>query len=311
MKRNAIAAFTVLSILMLLIALPAFASQSFYAGTDRVSYTGAVTRYSSLSDAQDAVNGAGPYAIPDRATEAPFNTGYRDVGVYFSNNAGAVSSDPRMNIFLTSWWYSTVDNTNGYAKDDPDGDRYYSGWGNPNNTNTGFTQLYDADGDSRILSSGDFGGWDGTNFTTFTLHASGENADYDEDYARLWHAPNVGGAAALTKGIYHAYDLNVTFGGLMGQNTGSGWIESTNHPDSVTGTFYSIFENTNTEDLSLNGFYVTEFTFGMDNWAFGQGDALLNGDFAGSYFAEAVPAPGALWLLGSGLLALVRIRRRN
>jgi hypothetical protein len=48
----------------------------------------------------------------------------------------------------------------------------------------------------------------------------------------------------------------------------------------------------------------------MENWAFNQGDEALNGDFSQSYFAEAVPVPAAVWLLGSGLLGLMGLRRR-
>ncbi len=282
------------------LATMAFADAKFIVSTDRVSYTGTLTKYATLADAQAQTNPVGgPYTIPNRDTAAPYNTAYRDAGMYFVKNMPAY--DPQdANILLTAWWYTTDPNHGAY-----------SGWGNPNNTNTGFLQLYDGDGSTETAASASFSDWDGTYWTTFTLEVNGLNAIYDandpsNDYARLWHAPGIGGAGGLTKGIFHTYDLDVTFGGLQGQAVG-GDIVATDHPDSVVGTFTGIFENTNTLDPQYNGFYVIDYTFGMDNWAWGnQGD--LNGAFSDSLFA--VPAPGAvvLGMIGLGLIGWVKRR---
>jgi hypothetical protein len=292
----------------LCVILSTQAHADFFASTDRVSYTGTVTRYGTLADAQSGANATGTYAIPDRVTDAPYNTGYRDAGIFFSSNAPNYSTNS--NIFLTAWWYSTVENTNGKPKDDTSGDRYYSGWGNPNNNNTGFIQLYDGDGSTSTAAKGYFSNYSGGYYRNFNLQVAGGGADYANDWARLWQAPGVGGAGNLTQGIFHSYNLNITFGGLQGSLLPGGWIEANNHPDSVTGTFTAIFQNTNTADSQYHGYYAVNYTFGLDNWAYGQGNDALNGDFSSSQFAAPVPIPAAFWLLGSGLVGLVGLRRR-
>jgi hypothetical protein len=279
--------------LVLIMAVPAFAD-GFFVSTDMSTYNGTLTKYGSLDDAQKQQNSiGGPYTIPDRVTGAPYNTGNRDLGLYFAKNWGGENA----NILLTSWWYTT-DLNHGQ----------YSGWGNPNNTNTGFIQLYDADGSTSTASSGSFGNFNGTNYTTFHLQVSGQNAASD-DYARLWQAPGVGGAAGLTRGIFHSYSLDIVFGGLEGTVEAGGVIRAIDHPDSVSGTFSAIFQNTNTLDSQYLGFYRVAFNIGMDNnWAYGQG-GLLNGSFSRSEFAT--PLPGAVVLLGAGLVRLARYGRRK
>ena len=123
--------------------------------------------------------------------------------------------------------------------------------------------------------------------------------------------PGTGGAGGLTKGIFLDYGLNLTAGGLQGTyNPLTGPVESTNHPTAVDGVFWAIFQNTNTVDPSLNGYYVANFALGLDNWAYGQG-ATLNGELAPSEFGAPVPIPAAVWLLGSGVVGLVALRRRR
>jgi hypothetical protein len=285
----------------------ALADSSFFVSTDRVSYTGTVTRYDSLVDAQNGTNSVGgPYTIPARNTAAPYNTAYRDAGFFFSKDMPSYYADS--NILATAWWYTTAANTNGAAMDDPSGNRYQSGWGNPNNTNTGFLQLYDGNGSTDTSANGYFSGYAGGKYTEFTLEVSGQNANA-ADYARLWPAPAVGGAAGLSAGVYHSYDLDITFTGLEGVVSGAD-IVATDHPDGVNGTFNAIFENTNTLDAAYRGFYVLNFTFGMDNWAFAQGDAALNGDLSPSLFATHVPAPGAALLALIGLPIIGWVKRK-
>jgi hypothetical protein len=274
-------------------------ASSFYASTDMFSYTGNVTRYATLEDARAGAGSiGGPYTLPSRATDAPYNTPSRDAGIYFVNNAPSYATNA--NIFLTAWWYTT-DAANGA----------YSGWGNPNNTNTGFVQLYDAAGATSTASNAYFSGWDGAYYTQFNMAVQGQNATYENSYARLWHAPNEGGAGSLTKGVFLDYGLTLTAGGLQGTyDPVTGLVQSTDHPDAVNGLFWAIFQNTNTTDPSLNGYYVANFALGLDNWAYAQG-AALNGAFSPSEFGAPVPIPAAVWLLGSGVVGLVALKRRR
>src|SRR3546814_13657556 len=91
------------------------------------------------------------------------------------------------NIFLTNWYDSLI--TPG------------SGFGNPNNTNTGFVQLYDSDGSTRSSVSG---GWTDGTYTRFSINVEGANAGA-ADTARLWPAPVIGGAAETSKGTFLSY----------------------------------------------------------------------------------------------------------
>jgi hypothetical protein len=283
----------------------------FIASTDRVGYSGSVTRFASLADAVGGVNPVGgPFSIPKRNTGAPFNTESRDVGMYFVNDAP--SYDPQnSNILLTAWYYSIENNTNGLPKDDPAGDNYYSGNGNPNNTNPGFVQLYDEDGSTDTSLSAAFGGFNGTHWTEFSLQASGANADFDNDFSRLWNADGPNSFPDVTFGRFVSYELDITFKGLEGIDLGGGVIEANNHPTGVVGTFRAVFENTNAgalDDPSYDGFYTVDLSFNMDNWAFAEGDEKLNGNFSPSLFA-VVPAPGTGVLAGA--IALVGLRRRR
>lgn len=264
----------------------------FAAATDRTSYTGTVTRYATLADAQAGANAIGTYEITPRDTAAPHNTAYRDAGVFFVKNAPHYYTDS--SIFLTAWWYTT----------NPDNGAY-SGWGNPNNTNTGFTQLYDDNADTTTSAQGF---WNSAR-NQFTLQASGANSGASE-YARLWHAPGVGGAAGLTRGVFHSWSIDVTYGGLAAVFNNGGW-ESTAHPASVSGSFDALFENTNTLDPQYQGYYVVSYSFGMDNWAWANRDSL-NGAFSDSYFysTTVIPAPGAALLGLLGLAVTAWTRRR-
>ncbi len=289
-----------LMVLVSILSINALAN-TFVVATDRTSYTGTLTKYGSLNDAQNQTNVIGAYGIPNRDTVTPYNTPYRDLGIYTVNN---VSSFDPINTFqfLTAWWYTT--NLTQPAD---------SGYGNPNNTNTGFLQLYDANCSTVTSANAYFHDQVGSYLTKLTLNVTGENATYANDYARLWPAPLVGGAANVSRGTFLSYELDITFSGLQGQwNPSLGLYEATNHPDDVTGTFSAIFQNTNTADPDLNAFYVVSLNFGMDNWAFGMAeDGTLNGSFTQSEFAAPTPLPGTLLLLGSGLTGLVIWRRRK
>lgn len=272
-----------------------------YVSTDRCSYTGALTKYATLEDALAGTNAiGGPYSIPDRATASPYDTGYRDLGIAAIKD---VVGETDANIFVTAWSYTTNPD---HGED--------SGWGNPNNTNTGFLQLYDADGSTETSFFGAFN----SSLTEYTLQIAGANAFYDSadpsnDYARLWHAPGIGGAGALTGGSFLQYEFEAVFGGLSGAwDADAGMYVADTHPTSVSGTFRGIFLNDNTVDTQYNGYYVIDYTLGMDNWAYAQ--ETLNGVFSPSSFGSVVPEPGTLGLLvAAGIAGLIaqRIRRQK
>ena len=259
--------------------------------TDRFGYTGTVVKYASLVDAQNGVNAIETIAI-----------GNRDLALYIVNDYAAYDTD--YNIIMGSWWYTTSDNTNGVPKDDPTGDRYYSGYGNTRgNTGVGFMQLYDNDGSTDSSMSMEFANYDGTHWTEFNMSITGGGGGV-EDFARF--SPFT--SNTNDKGIYHSYNLTLTATGLEGLETAPGVIESFNHPTGVTGSYTGIFENTgNVSDVN-DGFYVFDLTLDMDNWAFAQGDAALNGDFYDSYFAT-IPGPGSMGIFA--LAGLTAIRRKR
>lgn len=281
-------------------AVQAAWANDFLASTDMIGYTGSVSVYDTLADAQNETNArSGPHAWDQRSAGLYFAGGSHPSAAGFEN----------ANIFLTAWWYTTSDNTNGYAKDDPLGDRLYSGWGNPENTNTGFVQLYDGDGSTTTSKSASWstlnpGVVDGS---VFTLLASGTNAPYAEDFSRLWHAPNVGGAGALTSGTFVEWDMELVASGLTANWDGT-YMTSLDHPDSVSGHFRGIFENQSTTDSSVHGFYRFDLTFNDTVWAVTQGNEALNGNLSDSYFST-VPEPGTLTVLALGALALRRRRK--
>lgn len=248
--------------------------------TDRFGYTGVVTRYDTLSDAENGVNAVGTYDI-----------GNRDLSLYISNDYAGLTN---WNVIMGSWWYTT----------DPSGS---AGWGNvTGNSGRGFVQLYDKNSLSVTSFSGKFGGFVGTYYTTYNLSVTGANADYANQYSRFWVDYQGGGA---DKVIYIKYALNLTATGLEGIQAGS-FIESNNHPTGVTGTYTGIFQNVSTTYAQNNGFYTYTLNLDMDNWAYANQGKLTGDPFAKSYFGEAVPGPAAALPFAIGLLAARRRRRK-
>lgn len=284
------------------IAIPSavYATPNFAAVSDKQSYDMTITRYATLSDAQNQTNAtSGPHVLVD-----PQTNDRRDNYVYITQNHPDFGSNDA--LFGTAWYYTTVDNTNGLPKDDPGGDRLYSGWGNPNNTNTGFFQLYDEGSASVTLMDGSWTSL-GAGSSTFHVDARWEN---HEPFARLWPAPLIGGAGALSSGKFIEANLDYTASGMTAVWNGAlGMYESFDHPVTVSGTMTGIFQNTNTSDPAYNGFYVFTMNLNSDSWAYAQGDAALNGDFSDSYFA-AVPEPGTFAVLALAGLAALRRRKK-
>jgi hypothetical protein len=259
-------------------------ADSFYASTDRFGYSGTVTRYATLADAKAGTNSLGSY-----------NSGQRDFSVFVTK--GSTGAWGNSTIAATAWSYTT--STAGL------------GWGNPSNTNDGFVQMYDQDSDTVTSRSGR---WTSSAHDTFELSLSGINAGSAE-YARLWNAPSSGGKAGNTAGVFLEYSLNLLASGLNGQDLDNdGFVESTDHPDAVAGSFKGIFENLSTTDPASNGFYVFDFGLNMTNWAY-DNQASLNGAFARSEFGAAavVPIPAAAvagFALLGGIGAFRRVRRQ-
>ena len=267
----------------------AMAQDKFFMSSDYMSYDMTMTKYGSLSDAQNATNALGSYTLTDPATN-----NRRDMGTYFVQDVATFDSDYA--IFLTAWYYTTDPNNGAY-----------SGWGNPNNTNTGFVQMYDIGATSvssmsgawSVLNAGVAGG------STFTMSATGGAAGATQ-FARLWHGAT-GGASNLTGGTFHNYSFNVTASGLTANwDSTHNLYAAYNHPASLSGGFSGIFENTGA-DSQYHGFYVFNGVLNETSWAFGN-SANLNGAFSDSAFG-AVPEPTTMTILG--LAALAGLRKRK
>lgn len=267
----------------------------WFAGVDEIGYTGSITRHATLADANANVNViGGPHAIPQR-------DGY----VSAANATTNPAFFPTSFLVGTAWYYTIEDNTNGKPKDDPDGDRYYSGWANPNNTNVGFVQMFDDDA-STVSSM--LGQWTDLTYSTYTLFGTGTNSGVAES-ARLWDAPGPNGFPQNTAGIFRSWTLNMTFTGLSGTPSG-GLIVHTGTIGGVTGSFTGVFENTSTTNVGANGFYRFTLNYNMTSWVKAQGNAALNGDLLESVIgAEAVPEPASMTALGLAALALLRRRK--
>lgn len=274
----------ILLVSMFAVACAAVQAQNFYASTDKFGYAGTMTKYASLSDAQAQTNAISSH-----------NFWQRDGALYVLQGGSSFDPvNPDANVFMTAWYYTT-DATHGE----------YSGWGNPNNNTDSFVQLYDADGSTTVTKSG---GWTSAAYDTFHLNVSGVNSNYTDDFSRLWNGKPAG-AGEPTKGAFVNYELDVTATGLAGTEIDPGFFESSNHPTSVSGSFRGIFENQSTTDLDSNGFYRFDLALNDTNWAFGQTN--LNGAFADSTFgAAAVPEPTSMAVLGLGVAALLRRRRK-
>lgn len=257
------------------------------------NYSGSTTRYSTLADAQAQTNSNGTFEIGTATnTTAPTSGPVSTNTTLPSRRDAYVIADTSTNklIFGTSWYFTPPEFLDKVA-----------GFGNPNNTNNGFVQLFDVDGSSVDSMSM---GWNQT-LDEFSISASGSDASFAEDAARFWPAPDSAGAAEVSFGTYIDYDLQMT--AFFNTPTTNG-KKLGQLPDGLTGTFTAIFQNTST-DLDSIGFYLVELALQAGSSAEdGNYGSPAHGFFdgfdqtiAGTTFVAPVPIPTALPLFGTGL----------
>lgn len=257
---------------------------------ENFTYSGSVTRYATLTDAQNQTNATGgPYTILT-VSNGPRTTrpDARD-GALIVTSAAPPAYGSDFTQFLTSWYFTTVP-ANG------------DGWGNPQNTNDGFFQYY-------LESSPTVtGGWQ-PGYTQFQLTLSGGNGDSYDD-ARFWPAPD-GGASAISYGEFIEFNLNVsaTFASPATLNGTTNWYETNEMPTSMTGTVTGIFHNDQLADPTYNGYYRFDYTTtGPGSWAADNGATWNAGggiDYPpASFWAAPAVAPSPIMVPGPGKLAL-------
>ena len=275
----------------------------FYVSTDRTSYSGGVAQYATLADAQAGVNAlAGPTAFAPRNTTEPLNTPARDLAIWVASDApDAVSPGyANANVLMTAWYYTITGPG--------------AGWGNPNNTNGGFFQIYDL---TAATLTSQTGTWSADR-KAFTRQIAGANAAAAE-YGRSWVPGAENQAAGATAADFASYALSVTFGfdeAAQYDATAGGWYLQA-EPTSVSGTLSGVFTNTSTTHPALNGFYAFAYTLGLDSWVYANQNSLV-GDYdtmtPSEFFSTTVvvPEPGAVLLGLIGLAAAgVAGRRRG
>lgn len=261
----------------------------FYVASNRFGYSGGVTRYQSLSDAQTQSGPQEAFLVPQR-----------DLAMYITQGADPSQfATPDQFLFLTAWFLP-----------DPPG----NGGGNPNNTNTGLVQVYDADG-STIDSFQAY--YTDSSMTAFRLQVTGSNATAGDpssggDLARFWQAPGTGGDALLTQGQFVSYSLDITFSGLDPATDVSGVFETSLSPSaSISGTFNAIFQNTNPLDPSFNGFYNVALSLNTNSLALTNGWVSPTDGLFGSPTVVPEPSGVILLTLGGACLGVVGYRSRR
>lgn len=280
------------------LALPAAACASMlFVNFDNFNYTGMVTRFASLADAQAGQNPLSSSTI-STATNGPRSTlpNARDASLFLDAGAPDTYLPGDYAFFATAWYFTTTP-VNG------------NGWGNPNNTCDGFTQyLDDATGG---LQGAVTGGW-APSLSRFTLGLHGGSGD-SAGAARAW----AGGAGCGDGGLFRSFDLSLeaNFAGTATLNGGTGLYEMDANPTLVTGGLTAIFQNDSSSVPANNGFYLVQLQFQNGSWANDSGAVWVDSaqQFSPeSFFAgEVVPEPLGSTLVAIGLVGMGLISRRR
>jgi hypothetical protein len=276
------------AVLAALFALPALVPAQTIVSTARFGYSGTVTRYNTLADAQSGANATAVGTIVQR-----------DLGIGFFNNIPAYTANS--NYIGTSWNYVSA-----------------SAGGTPSNVNAGFIQIGDFDASTITSASAS---WN-AGLDTFSFSLDGANALASipgvavNDYARLWNAPATTGSSGDTAGNFLSYHLDFTASGLAATWSASdNTFMSQTDPTAVTGNFNGLFENTSSVGT---GFYTFDLALSLDSWVYDHRTDLTGTDqYASSVLAtptvipEPATTPALIGLATAGFALWLKRRPRH